>query len=186
MIEASLFAYPEIAECIVPLSVEAYHKLCETDEIYTKTELFEGMVLQKMTKSAEHSFFSELLAGLIFSYIPAGYFIRIEKPLTIGSSEPEPDICVVAGDIYTYQTKNPTTALLVVEIAHSSAFLDRLKAKIYAKANIPDYWIVSTKKKQIEAFSGVSDGRYINETVYSTEEKIPIFGSHLDMKQIFN
>jgi Uma2 family endonuclease len=64
---------------------------------------------------------------------------------------PEPDLAVVAGAVDDYQTSHPRTALLVIEVADSSLKQDRLsKARIYAAAGIPEYWIVNLRDEVVE------------------------------------
>ncbi len=44
---------------------------------------------------------------------------------------------------------HPSTALLIVEVAVSSLSHDRKKAGLYAKAGVPEYWIVDVKHRQV-------------------------------------
>jgi Uma2 family endonuclease len=58
--------------------------------------------------------------------------------------EPEPDVAIVAGTPRDYVNAHPSTAILVVEVADSSLRLDRrLKAGLYARARLPEYWIAN-------------------------------------------
>ena len=63
------------------------------------------------------------------------YWIRPQMPLDLedGSSDPEPDMSVVAGTPDDFRA-HPATALLAVEVADSSLSLDRKKAAYYAAA----------------------------------------------------
>ena len=45
---------------------------------------------------------------------------------------------------------HPTTAELVVEVAVSSAVVDRENASLYADAGVPEYWIVLGELGQVE------------------------------------
>lgn len=184
--DRSLLSEPELFEQVMPLSVQVYHKLCEISPEFISTELIEGVVFKKMTKSTEHSFFSELLVDLISRCLPGGVYIRVEKPLTIGNSEPEPDIAVVKGDMFTYKNENPTTALLVIEIARTSAIFDRLKVSVYAKANIPNYWIVHTVKKQVEVYSTPKSGKYTAKQILKENDDLPIFQTKIPAGKIWN
>jgi aryl-alcohol dehydrogenase-like predicted oxidoreductase len=56
----------------------------------------------------------------------------------------EPDVAVVAGSIGDYADAHPTTAVLVIEVADTSLAFDRTaKASLYAKAGIPEYWMLN-------------------------------------------
>jgi Uma2 family endonuclease len=65
-------------------------------------------------------------------------------------SEPEPDVAVVAGDVFSLRGV-PTTAVLVVEVADTTLARDRnVNGSLYASANIAEYWIVNLQNRQLE------------------------------------
>ncbi len=62
-------------------------------------------------------------------------------------------MAVVSGAWSDYTRAHPTTALLVVEIAHTTLQYDRLvKATLYAAAGIPEYCIVNLELEIIEVY----------------------------------
>jgi len=59
-------------------------------------------------------------------------------------SEPEPDVVVIRGAPRDSLADHPSTAALVVEVADSRLRFDRtVKGRLYARAGIADYWIVT-------------------------------------------
>jgi Uma2 family endonuclease len=176
---------PEIRKSIAPISIECYHKIINADPAYEKTELFEGMVITKMTKGYSHNYFSDLLIQFLTPIVPPNTFLRSEKPITVGNSEPEPDISIVSGKISDYRYKNPETALFIAEIAHSSLEYDRQKKIIYSRAGVPIYWIVNVEGECIEVYNTIVDGTYQNKTIYTKEDTIPILNTFLDLKVFF-
>lgn len=89
-------------------------------------------------------------------------------------SEPEPDISVVRGTRAEVQSKHPTTALLVVEIAVTSVAMDREYASLYAEADIPEFWIVLAEAKQVEVRRQPANGSYSEQQTYGQGET-PIY-----------
>jgi Uma2 family endonuclease len=75
-------------------------------------------------------------------------------PLIIDpDSEPEPDLAVVPGSPTDYIHEHPRTALLVVEVSGTTLPLDRdRKRTIYARAGIPEYWIVNLSEQCLEVY----------------------------------
>ncbi|MCC6275476.1 MAG: Uma2 family endonuclease [Leptospiraceae bacterium] len=182
----SVLENPETRKMFVPISVKAYHQLLQTNyEEYVKTELIEGVIVKKMTKGADHNFYSNFLYEEIRKLIPVNTIILSEKPLTLVRSEPEPDISVVEGDIYKYRNENPTTAILVIEIAVTSLVSDRQKIPIYSEGNVKNYWIVNVEKKEVETYSDPKDGKFTVEKIYTKENDIPIFGKSISLQNIF-
>src|SRR5881396_2769117 len=71
--------------------------------------------------------------------------VRTQGPVALDdTSEPEPDVAVVRGDIRDYTTAHPTDPVLVVEVTFSSVALDRrYKSSLYARARRPEYWVLN-------------------------------------------
>jgi Uma2 family endonuclease len=67
------------------------------------------------------------------------------------ASEPEPDVAVVPRDPGMYRDAHPSAPRLVVEVAESSYRIDRnYKSSLYARAAVPEYWIVDVVNDRIE------------------------------------
>jgi Uma2 family endonuclease len=74
-------------------------------------------------------------------------------------------VAVVAGIPDDHLDAHPSTAALVIEVADSSLRLDRrFKAAIYARAGLPEYWIVNLVDPALEVHrdprSSDDDWRY--------------------------
>lgn len=109
------------------------------------------------------------------------YFARSEAPLFLGlHSDPEPDVAVVPGEMRSWANRQPTTALLVVEVADTTLSTDLIrKASLYARAQIADYWIVNLNASQlhvlrdpVEDASAPFGWRYANEQTYSRGQSV--------------
>jgi Uma2 family endonuclease len=79
------------------------------------------------------------------------FYVRCQLSLPVDRfSEPFPDVAVVPGGPRDYIDRHPTTALLVVEVSDSTLGEDREKARLYAKAGVPEYWIVNLNDRTLE------------------------------------
>ncbi len=119
-------------------------------------ELIEGQVIEMSPMRSQHATAVALVARTLDRIFGKGHFVRWQMPLTAGeTSEPEPDVAVIAGDVRDYREAHPTTAVLIVEVADTSLAYDRSeKASLYAKAGIPDYWILNLIDRQLEVRRG--------------------------------
>lgn len=117
-----------------------------------RVELLEGVIVAMPPSNPPHAGYTSLVAHQLGRLVGDRAVIRPQAPLPLGLlSVPEPDIAVVAGTHADYLRRHPTTALLVVEVAHTSLPQDRLtKAAIYAAAGIPEYWIVNVRDHALE------------------------------------
>jgi len=73
---------------------------------------------------------------------------RIGSPLTLETSEPEPDLTVLESTAPS--PYHPASAALVVEVAASSLARDLgVKAAVYAAAGVPEYWVLDLAGRRI-------------------------------------
>lgn len=159
---SSLLDNPAIRSGVESISVEQYRRMGEAGIIGTQTELISGVILRKMIKSPLHTLTVKRLVEALTPQLGEEVELRKEEPLTLESSEPEPDIALVGRGSYDPTCSHPTTAVLVIEVAVNSESLDRAKAAIYADARIPEYWLAVPEKKWVERFTDPKGERYLS------------------------
>jgi Uma2 family endonuclease len=122
----------------------------ETDRI----ELIEGELIQKSAKSTAHVLCCRQTLEQLILLLHGTAIIQGQDPIEIPSgSEPEPDI-VIANLSAKDQKPQADQVWLVIEVADSSLDYDRdIKGPLYAKAQIPDYWIFNCLDRQVECHS---------------------------------
>jgi len=98
--------------------------------------------------------------------------VRQEAPLTFADSEPDPDIAVVRGRESDFIATHPSAAELVIEVAVSSAALDRENASLYAEAGVKEYWIILAAERRVEVYRLPRDGRYQEQRQYGSGDTI--------------
>jgi Uma2 family endonuclease len=111
----------------------------------------------------------------------SGWFINVQEPVTLETSEPEPDLTVVAGrrsDFRQHHPK-PQEVALVVEVADSPLARDRgTKKRIYAQAGIPVYWVINLIDQCIELYTQPSGSTkkpdYLSHQRYQLADEIPV------------
>lgn len=66
-------------------------------------------------------------------------------------SEPAPDLAVVAGAPLDYFEGHPRLTVLIVEVADTTVWFDRRrKGSLYARADVPEYWIVDVNRRALQ------------------------------------
>jgi Uma2 family endonuclease len=159
----------EIRQQAYPVTVEFYHELGRLGMIDESVELLEGVIVTKMSKSSWHEGLVRRLARLIRAVLPSGTFLSKESPITMGDSEPEPDLAVIAGDEEDFNDEHPTTALLVIEVALSTLKKDARKAAIYAAAGVQEYWIIDPDNMRLIQHLTPSAEGYVVRVVHGTD-----------------
>ncbi len=86
-----------------------------------------------------------LIQAALASVFQSGWVILVQMPLVLDTgSKPEPDLAVVRGEPRDFVPGPPTTAELVVEVADTTLAFDLgRKAELYARAGIPEYWVLN-------------------------------------------
>jgi Uma2 family endonuclease len=171
-------------------SVDEYHRLIDTGFLAEgdPIQLLEGNMVLKMPPNPPHSnTVSNILASLP-RHLPSGWRIRSEQPITLADSEPQPDITLARGDQTTYRSRHPSPPDigLVVEVADTSPNVDRSDmGRIYARANLPVYWVINLLDCQIEVYTDPrpSDSipAYATRTDYRPGDAVPLI---LDGQQV--
>lgn len=171
------------SEPICRITVEQYHEmiragiLSEDDPI----ELLEGWLVRKTPKNTPHAVSNNLVRDCLAKLLPAGWSIRVQDPVTLFDSEPEPDIAVVRGSQRDFNKRHPTANELefVAEIADTSISRDKgWKKSVYARAGIPVYWIIHLAESSIEVFTepkaAAEKSDYGTHQIYSAKQKVPV------------
>ena len=116
--------------------------------------LIDGEILDIPGPNPPHATMTGKVDTALRRYFAQGFLIRNQSPLVLGqSTDPEPDLAVVAGQLMDYYAAHPTTAALVVEVADSTLTFDTTtKASLYAADNIADYWVVDLVEKRLLVF----------------------------------
>ena len=96
---------------------------------------------------------------LLRRLVPSGWHCRNPCSLETTDSVPEPDVCVVRGDILDFEDRHLTRddVALVVEVSDSTLAGARLKRRVYARAGIPTDWIVNLVDSRLEVFTNSGD-----------------------------
>jgi Uma2 family endonuclease len=76
-------------------------------------------------------------------------------------------------DFYRPGLPGPQDVLLLVEVADSSLGYDRdFKLPLYARAGIPEVWVVNRNDARIEVYREPRDGRYQAVSLYERHSVI--------------
>jgi Uma2 family endonuclease len=165
-------------------SVKEYHRMIQsgilTDEDHV--ELLEGWIVPKMARNPRHDAVIALLHNeVIGPRLPKGWFCRGQSAITTRDSEPEPDLAIVRGRSLDYLKRHPgpKDMALVIEVADTSIRRDRvIKARLYARAGIPVYWIVNLAGNRVEVHtepSGPADAPcYRQRHTYGRTRSVPL------------
>jgi Uma2 family endonuclease len=138
-------------------------------------ELIDGELIdKKVGKNYPH-----ILATMWLQQWLIGVFgfwrVLKDDPVNVDeNNEPEPDLVVLRTPLQELGRKaQPEDVLLVVEVAASSLAMDRsIKADLYARAGIPDYWVLDIENRRMIVHREPTGGKYNSVVAYSEEESV--------------
>jgi Uma2 family endonuclease len=149
-------------------------------EILTgRYELIDGEIISKMGQKPPH----RICVVLLTAYLSALFgtlFVQVQSTIDVGDAdpdhnEPEPDLAVTRQPATAYSDchPGPVDLVLVVEVSDTTLRFDRsVKAALYARARIPEYWLLDIAGRQVFVYRRPDPGGYAEAAVYSAEESI--------------
>lgn len=160
------------------ISVRDYHCMAEAGILRPeeRVELILGQIIRMAAKGTAHSAAITRTRRLLESRLGDQVLLRLQDPIELDDySEPEPDIAVVVLDPLDYEDHHPTVSevFLIIEIADSSLQYDcEVKAPVYARSGIRDYWVLDVNRRQLHVYRLPSPEGYQSETVLAEEVAI--------------
>jgi Uma2 family endonuclease len=158
-----------------PLRRVEYEQLVEagvfTDE---RIELLQGVLVQMSPQGTEHADVVSRLAMLFIRTLGDEVVARSHSPFAASDdSEPEPDLALVPpGD---YRRGHPAHAFLIVEVADSSLSKDsRIKADLYARSRVDEYWIVDLNARSVLVHAASDGMAYRRQFTVSQSESLSL------------
>ena len=127
-------------------------------------ELIDGEILQMATISSYHAGCASYLNMFFAHTLGFSVGIRARNPLRLDEyNEPRPDLALLnpRDDFYVHAHPGPGDVLLAVEISHTTVEFDRdVKAPLYARAGVPELWLVNLEDGYLDTLSQPKGGEY--------------------------
>ena len=149
-------------------NVTEYNRMAETGILSEddRVELIEGEIVEMSPIGSRHAACVRRLDALFNRRLGGMVQVSAQNPILLDDySEPEPDIALLKprSDFYAEAHPLPSEVLLVVEVADTSVEYDRqVKAPLYARAGIPEMWLVNLPEEMILVYTQPENGAYQN------------------------
>lgn len=140
-----------------------------------RNELIDGDLIDKTGQSPAHAY----TIGAVMDWL-AGIFgavrVRCQLPIEAGVGDrehslPEPDLSVLIGTRSDYRARHPggDELQMLVEVSEESPRFDlTVKAALYARAGVPEYWVLDLAARALTMHRHPSDGEY-GQTIWLSE-----------------
>ncbi len=151
-------------------TVDEYYKMAEAGILSEddRVELINGEIIEMSPIGIRHRNCVNTLNRFLNKLLPDDFIVSVQNPVRLGDrEEPVPDIAVTQSDAKRRDFV-PADILLLIEVADTSYETDRyVKLPLYAKACIPEVWLVALQENAIDAFNKPKDGVYTEQYRYA-------------------
>ena len=144
-----------------------------------KLELIEGELIDKMAKKRPHTNAQIFTVGWLVE-VSGVAFVNQATPIDVSpednpTSEPQPDAIVLKRPSWEIDRDNPQPGdiALVLEVSDSSLAFDlTTKAALYARAGIPEYWVLDVAGRRLIVHRQPANGKYGSVVAYDNTESV--------------
>ncbi len=139
-------------------TVDEYHRMAEAGILGEddRVELIDGQVVTMTPIGPGHGSCVNRLNALFAPLADGGATLSVQNPLVLTEhEEPQPGFAVLRYRADGYRDRHPRApdVLLVIEVAETSVESDRqTKMPLYARAGIPEAWLVNLPADAIESY----------------------------------
>ena len=140
-------------------SAGEYHAMAKAG-ILTKddrVELLDGEIIVKEPIGSGHASCVMRLSRMLSEAVGKRAIVSVQGPVRLDeASEPEPDLMLLKrrDDFYAAAHPTPADVLLLIEVSDATVAFDKsVKLPLYARAAIPEVWIVNLPDRVVEVYS---------------------------------
>ena len=138
-------------------SVEEFQKLVEVGifDSHDRLELLDGEIIVMAPIGKHHAHSVRRLNNRLNKLLGDLCLVDCQNAFILDDfSEPQPDILLVRPEVEkTGELPRPDDILLVVEVSDSTLRFDATtKLRAYARAGLPEYWIVNLAERAVDVY----------------------------------
>ena len=141
-----------------------------------RLELIEGEIFEMAPIGPPHSGAVITLSRLLILRAGEQAAVSVQLPVITGElSVPQPDFALLKPRRDDYSTAHPRRGdiLLAIEVSDTTLRTDlRIKAPLYARAGIPEYWVVDVNERVVHVFREPDVKGYRKTVVAKGEDEL--------------
>ena len=159
-------------------TVAEYHRMAEVGIFHPdeRVELIEGEIIEMSPISPRHAGCVINATRLFITRLGDRAVVSPQNPVVIQPrSEPQPDLLLLRPRAVSYSREHPTPedVLLAVEVADTTVRFDRLvKARLYARVGIAEFWLSLTTDGLVEVYRGPGPDGYASVTQHGAGQTL--------------
>ncbi len=163
-------------------TVDELYRMLETGILSedARVELIEGEIVDMAAIGIPHAACVDRLNRFLNRLLPEDVIVRVQNPIYLNQrSQPQPDLALLREQDYARREHHPGPGdvLLVIEVSDTTLAFDRkVKVPLYARAGIPEVWVVNLQEDSVEVYSRPDGGAYQEHQQLQRGQSVPIPG----------
>jgi Uma2 family endonuclease len=159
-------------------TADQYHQMAEAGILRDddRVELIEGEIVEMTPIGPRHGAVVDRLTHVLVRGCGDRAIVRVQGSIRLGlHSEPQPDVVLLRPrpDSYQKALPGPESVLLAIEVAETSLPYDRgIKLRLYARAGVPEVWLVDLVRNQVEVHREPTPEGYSREEIVSGGDRL--------------
>ncbi len=155
-----------------------YYRMAEVGILPSdaRVELLDGDVVRKSPAEPRHGGVVDQLTAFFVPRVTGKAIVRVQGAIALSdTSEPEPDLALLKPrkDFYRSGHPGPKDVLLIIEVAESSLEQDLdTKLRLYAKAGIPEYWVIDLNRDVLMVHRDPAGQRYAAVSEHDSSARV--------------
>lgn len=147
-------------------NVDEYYRMAEVGLLSEddRVELIEGEIIEMSPIGSTHGGTVNRSSTFLNRKLGDIVIVAVQNPVRLDDfSEPQPDLALLRPrkDFYSKAHPRAEDVLVVIEVSDTSLGYDRnVKLPLYARAGIPEAWLIVPAKEVIEIHSQPKHGKY--------------------------
>ena len=161
-------------------TLDDYHRMVASGVLDDRpVELLRGAIVEMSPERETHAYLITEAVKYLIRMVGERAVVRPDRPITLPGydSEPEPDIAVVRplGREYLNHHPYPGDIFWLIEFSDSSLakYLEE-KRRLYAQAQVPEYWVVDLQQSRLVVFRNPEGTDYRRTITTTGGELIPL------------
>jgi Uma2 family endonuclease len=152
------------------ITVDEYYRMAEVGILPpdARVELIEGEIIDMAPIGTGHGGTVTQLNRLLQGAVGDQAYVLTQSVVRLSDiSEPQPDFALVKprADFYKKKHPGPGDTFLIIEVSESSLRYDlQVKAPLYARHGVPEFWVIDLKGRQVRFFRSPNSGQYTDVT----------------------
>ena len=145
-------------------TVHDYHRMGEAGILHEddRVELIEGEIVEMAAIGTRYFSCVNRLTRLLVRAVDDDAIVSVQNPVRLSeNTEPQPDLAVLRPRDYLESLPGSEDVHFLIEVSDTTLAYDRnLKLPLYARAGVPEIWIVDLASETLERHTEPSSDGY--------------------------